>query len=49
MTRDPDRLYEEIAFLAVHAHWSLADVLDLEHADRERYVAEIARLVDRAG
>ena len=41
MTYATDRLYEEIAYVAYHFHWPLAELLDLEHADRRRYVREI--------
>ncbi|MFI6389928.1 DUF6760 family protein [Nonomuraea sp. NPDC050547] len=44
MTHAPDRLYGEIAYVAYHFHWPLDDILDLEHADRERFVAQIAAL-----
>ncbi|HEX2196223.1 MAG TPA: DUF6760 family protein [Actinomycetota bacterium] len=44
MTRPPDRLYEEVAYLAFHLHWSLDDILDLAHPVRERFRAEVARL-----
>jgi hypothetical protein len=30
--------------VAYHLHWPLDDILDLEHADRLRYVSEIARI-----
>lgn len=48
MTYAPERLQAEIAYVAYHFHWGLEDILDLEHADRRRYVAEIAGLVERA-
>ncbi|MCG7204474.1 MULTISPECIES: DUF6760 family protein [Streptomyces] len=48
MTYATDRLHEEIAYVAYHFHWNLEDILDLEHADRRRYTAEIASLVTRA-
>ncbi|MFE4513874.1 DUF6760 family protein [Kitasatospora sp. NPDC056783] len=48
MTYAADRLYEEAAYVAYHFHWSMADILDLEHRDRRRWVDEIASLVERA-
>ncbi len=42
-----DRLHEEVAYVAYHFHWDLDDILDLEHATRQRYVAEIARINQR--
>ena len=47
MTYAPDRLYSEVAYVAYHFHWSLDSILDLEHADRLRYVAEISSLAGR--
>ena len=44
MTYAVDHLHEQIAYLAYHFHWDLDDILDLEHIDRRRYVAEIARI-----
>ncbi|MCB5909126.1 DUF6760 family protein [Streptomyces sp. NPDC050161] len=48
MTYAADRIHEEIAYVAYHFHWSLEDILDLEHRDRRRYAEEIASLVTRA-
>ncbi len=48
MTRYPsDRLREEVAYVAFHFHWQLDHVLRLEHAERRRWVGEIARLNER--
>ncbi len=44
MTCAPDRLYEEVAHVAYHFHWSLDDILDLEHPMRRRFGAEIDRI-----
>ncbi|EKX62074.1 hypothetical protein PV416_47620 [Streptomyces ipomoeae] len=49
MTYATDRLHEEIAYVAYHFHWSLEEILDLEHQDRRRYTEQIATLVSRAG
>lgn len=38
----------EVAYVAYHFHWGQDEILDLEHRDRHRYVAEIAGLVNRA-
>ena len=45
VTYAADRLYEEVAYVAYHFHWPLDDILDLEHADRRRYVQLIQRLM----
>ena len=44
MTYAAERLYEEVAYVAYHFHWSLDEVLDLEHPDRQRFVSEIAAI-----
>jgi hypothetical protein len=48
VTYAPDRLHEEVAYVAYHFHWGLDPILDLEHRDRQRWVREIAGLVERA-
>lgn len=41
MTRpSPDELLGETARLAYHLHWPLDTILDLEHSDRRRFLAE---------
>ena len=41
MTRpSPEQLLAETARLAYHVHWPLDTILDLEHADRRRFLAE---------
>jgi hypothetical protein len=47
VTYAPDRIYEEVAYVAFHFHWSLDEILDLEHAQRRRYVTEIGSLNQR--
>jgi hypothetical protein len=47
VTYAPDRLYEEVAYVAYHFHWPLADLLDLEHPARRRFVGEIAKINSR--
>jgi hypothetical protein len=43
MTRPSQReLFAEMARLASSLHWSLDTVLDLEHADRRGFLAEVA-------
>jgi hypothetical protein len=45
MTRpSPAELYAEMAELAYSLHWSLDTLLDLTHADRRRFLAELAAL-----
>jgi hypothetical protein len=39
-----ERLYEEVAYIAFHFHWPHEQVLALEHGERQRWVAEIAKI-----
>ena len=43
VTLAADRLYEEVAYVAYHFHWSFDELLDLEHPVRRRFVEEIGR------
>jgi hypothetical protein len=47
MTYGAERVLEEVSYVAYHFHWSLDDILDLEHPDRQRFVEEIGRLNKR--
>ncbi|WP_421734264.1 DUF6760 family protein [Cellulomonas sp.] len=44
MTYAPERIHQEVAYVAYHFHWSLDAILDLEHPQRLRYVQEIAAI-----
>ena len=49
MTRYPsDRLHEEVAYLAYHVSWTYQEVMQLDHRERQRWVAEVARVAQRA-
>jgi hypothetical protein len=48
MTYAADRLLEEVAYVAYHFHWSLNEILDMEHPFRQQFVSEIGRLNTRA-
>lgn len=37
-------LYEEMAFIAFHFHWSSAELLSLDHAERRRWCSEISNI-----
>ncbi|MGB3637125.1 MAG: DUF6760 family protein [Rivularia sp. (in: cyanobacteria)] len=41
MSYPSDNIYEEVAFIAYHFHWSQDDILNLEHPTRKRWVTEI--------
>ena len=47
MTYAPDRLYEEVAYVAYYLHWSREEILDLDHLERQRFVAQIGALNTR--
>ncbi len=47
MTYAPNRLYEEVAYVAFHFHWGLDQILDLEHPQRTRFIGEIAGINKR--
>lgn len=39
-----NRLYEEVAYVSYHLHWSYEQVMQLEHLERRQWVAEIAKI-----
>jgi hypothetical protein len=39
-----EQLYQEAAYIAYHFHWSLDDILDMEHEERHIWLREIARI-----
>jgi len=43
VTYAADRLLDEVAYVAYHFHWPLGEILDLEHADRQRFVERIGQ------
>ena len=42
-----DRVHQEAAFLGRHVHWTLTEVLQLDHGQRVRWVREVEDLVER--
>jgi hypothetical protein len=38
-----DRIFEEVAYIARYLHWSYDQVMAIDHRERQRWVAEIAR------
>ena len=49
MMRYPsDRLHEEVAYLAYHVSWTYQEVMQLDHRERRRWVAEVERIDQRA-
>lgn len=39
-----DRLYEEMAFIAYHFHWSYEELMNVEHRERQRWCDEISKI-----
>ncbi len=39
-----DRLYEEVAFIAYHFHWSFEEILNMDHGERQKWVKEISKI-----
>jgi len=39
-----DRVYGEVAWLGTRVHWQLHDLLTLDHAERRRWLDELARI-----
>ncbi|MGC9505749.1 DUF6760 family protein [Baaleninema sp.] len=37
-------MQEEVAQIAFHFHWSLEEILNLEHRDRRLWVSQIQKL-----
>ena len=42
-----EALYEEVAFVAYHFHWPPEAIMDLEHAERRRWVQQISSINER--
>ena len=49
MTYAPDRVWEEVAYVAYYLHWDLDKILDLEHPVRTRVITEIGKIHARSG
>lgn len=44
MTYGAEPALREVSYVAYHFGWPLGEILDLEHADRCRFVDEIERI-----
>jgi hypothetical protein len=49
VTYAADRLWEEVAYVAYYLHWSLDQILGLEHPSRNRVIEEIGKIHTRVG
>ena len=45
--RHPERLFEEVAYLAYYLHWPHSQIMSLDHLERRRWAREVARLNER--
>jgi hypothetical protein len=48
MTYATDQVWEDVAYVAFHLHWSMDGILDLDHALRRRLITLIAQLDQQA-
>jgi hypothetical protein len=37
-------MLEEVAYIAYYFHWSLKDILEMEHKDRRQWVEKITEI-----
>jgi hypothetical protein len=44
VTYGTDELLREVSYVAYHFHWSLDEILDLEHPLRRDFVAQIGEI-----
>jgi hypothetical protein len=44
VTRTASRLWEETVYLAYYLHWSLREILDLDHGSRDRVIDAVGRI-----
>ena len=40
-----DRIYEEVAFLALHLGWSYENLMQMDHFERRRWVDKTLKLM----
>ncbi|MFT5587720.1 MAG: hypothetical protein ACI9VR_005333, partial [Cognaticolwellia sp.] len=39
-----DQVRSEVAFIAYHLHWSLAEILELPHRERVEWVGQVSTI-----
>jgi len=44
MTHSEPELYEEVAYIAYHFHWSHDEIMQMEHWERRRWCEEISKI-----
>ena len=40
----PEQLFQEVAYLAYYFHWPHAEIMDMNHIERLRWVNELAHI-----
>lgn len=43
MSYPSDRIFEEVAYIGLYLHWPYDQIMAIDHRERQRWVAEIAR------
>ncbi len=46
--RPAGELYRQLSFISYYFHWSLDEVMELPHLERERFCREISQINRRA-
>jgi hypothetical protein len=44
MSYPRDEIFREVAYLAYHFHWSLDEIMGLDHKTRHRFIREISEI-----
>jgi hypothetical protein len=42
-----DRIYEEVAFIAYHFHWSHEEIINMDHTERRKWCKEISKINEK--
>jgi hypothetical protein len=44
MSYPRDQIFREVAYLAYHFHWSLHEIMELDHQTRHRFIHEVSEI-----
>lgn len=39
-----ERVYREVAFLGTRVHWTLDELMNFDHAERQKWIVELMRM-----
>lgn len=39
-----EKIYEEVAFIAYHFHWTHDDIMQMDHRERRKWCEEISKI-----